>query len=456
MPINTCEDGAVTRFLRAHAASKDATVTHTLYTGGCFHIDWNCRACHPSKCIDVFRQKMAEGHQHGVVPCLTEQHTVIFPMYVDVDLKVPVQELSDEALHLMTSLLNQQLRRFYAEAPPLTFECVVCTKSKRAPEVSPGVFKLGVHLHWPQLLVEIDAARQIRHSMAVALEKRAWTAELGVDRVVWDEVLDDAVYRTGLRMLGAPKATRCGACKKEDMSCHVCGRMNNRHVVDDSVYQLRTVVVGEAVDAERKARYAANRTLLMRKTTVRSDEDKVTPGYRIYDGCSLAPAMQSAGARKRKVPDDDSNRVAPRFRKQAEVTNPRVHAVARDLLVQHSAQYAESRMTIRFDGKQYRVLLTGDGSGFCLNKGSAHRSQHVYMEILRAKSSKSYVSRMRCWCTKMVVHPVSGQTCKEFIGPEKTLTGEQAGRLFSAQPEAGESSTDRLDHYKNLLRQLEK
>ena len=457
MPINTLEDGAVNRFLRGHQASKDATVTHTLITGGKYHIDWNCRSCHPHKCIDVFRQKMAEGYQHACVPCLTEQHTAIFPMYVDVDLKVPVQDLTEETLHLMTTLVNQQLERFYKDAslPPITFECVVCTKSKAAPEVTPGMYKIGIHLHWPQLLVEIDSARQIRHSMAVALEKRAWMRELGVDRVVWNDVLDDAVYCTGLRMLGAPKAKKCTACSKsKDALCHVCNRMNNNHVIDESVYTLRMVVVGTAVDEERKARYSSNLTLLMRKTTVRSDEERVTPGYHIYDGCTLAPPMHTDG-RKRKAPDDDSNRVKPRFRKQSEVTNPRVHAVARELLVQHSPNYAESRMTIRFDGKQYMVLLTGDGSGFCLNKGSPHGSQHVYMVIQQGKSSKLYESHMRCWCTKMIVRPVSGQTCKEYRSPHKTLTSEQAARLFSSQPApGGGSSTDKLKEIETQIKDL--
>ena len=54
--------------------------------------------------------------------------------------------------------------------------------------------------------------------MVHGLDYLQWEDSLGLKRVDWADALDEDAYRTGLRMTGAPKATKCN-CEKNGIEC---------------------------------------------------------------------------------------------------------------------------------------------------------------------------------------------------------------------------------------------
>lgn len=412
-------------FLASRIVKSGGTETHTLFTGGCILL-------RPED-VEEFHSVMGGAIRQGAtIPSINEKRTTHFPLYLDVDLKVPVARLEADVVVRMASCVNAKVHLFFEGTPPPTV--VVCARGGAAKEVAPNAYKHGLHLHWPKLVVDVDRARQIRLAMVHALDFLDWTDALGTSRVDWDDALDDGAYRTGLRMVGAPKASPCKTCAKDKpVHCGECWKINNNHVVDERAYEFCTCLTGVDVDVALTRRLAGNATYLVQQTSVRC-KDASTPRtepYAVYANCPKVVDAPSAKRRKTTggggAPSGGSTRT--------EVTHERVLRVVRRHLVQHSPNYENSRARVFFDGKStYRVHLSGDGSNFCLNKGDHHTSEHVYMEIFQVRGRRGtsgyFASRMRCWCKKMTVRPASGKTCEEFRGDEKKLTPMEVPALF--------------------------
>lgn len=390
----------------------------------------------PEAMMDGFREHMARDVTASNVLSISENHTMVFPMYVDADIEgIPFPALDGEALLEIARILNTQVQRFFEDRHE-PFDCLVCNKGDTlGSALADGGFKHGVHFHWPHLMVNIDMAYQLRASMIAGLDRfDGWEALLGKERIPWESCIDGSVYSGGLRMVGAPKSVKCSACHgtcSEKKPCGTCGNANNGHIHAPGAYRLCMVVTGREVNAAKKAHIDANSVRLLKETTVRAKEGTVvTPGYRVYTGCPHVDAKMNGRKRSAGAANLAEKSVEPRFRRQPDITDPNIHRIAREHLVKHSPNYANARMIIRTDGKIYKVLLTGEGSNWCGNKNADHNRQHVYMEIVGGKSN-GYVSQMRCWCKCPTTEKrVGGRPCKDYVSPKRDLTKDEASHFF--------------------------
>ena len=234
----------------------------------------------------------------GAVPPLTENHTMVFPMYVDLDLEARVPELRTEVLERIVIRMNAQVQRFFEDRHP-AFECIVCDKSGGAKPLDGGMYKHGVHLQWPELRVTVDQAYELRVSMIAGLDMEDWAEGLDAARVDWDKAVDKAVYAKGLRMVGAPKANKCPKCGNQTARRAQCQRCKRKGVYDPSHYKIAFVVVGDERHEARTKYFADNVLRLLIATTVRCEDETVTPGYQRYVGCPVVP---SAGGKRAASP----------------------------------------------------------------------------------------------------------------------------------------------------------
>ena len=439
----------VHRFLsRVNERNKRAggQVTHTLITGAKMILtegdDMQELRAHIA---DVIRYNAdLLDPTRTCAPCLTELHTHIFPMYVDVDLRVPVAALARATIERIAAILCRQLLRFYPEADargPLS-RCVVCARSGDATSDAEGRYKHGLHLHWPEVVVEVDQARQILESMTAGLDREVWTEALGVARVDWEEALDRSVYNTGLRVIHCPKARKCTACNgKADAPCSTCGELNNRHEIDPRVYRFAMALQGGALSDEYRRELHAPLTRLVKATSVRVDTrfvNEVTPGYRIYDGCP--PVRAGAGGKRKRpgapgAPSADEKRLGRAYREREEVVHPAKLEIMRRLVTRHHPEYANSTLKVRvaeFKGvRKYSVLLSGDGSRYCMNKRDYHRGNNVFMEVWKDRNHSNGGARsvMRCWCRCPVVR-VGGGPCGTYTSPVVPVEDDDARVLF--------------------------
>lgn len=438
MPTNVM-GGPLALYLQRKPAGSNNPVSHALMTGGSAFVD--------DDCMNTFYMRAAESVRGENMPAVSEHHTPIFPFYVDKDLCITKEVISDAVIFRMAQVMTFQIQRFYEG---MVLQCIVCTKTLGAKLQADGTYKHGIHIHWPGARVNIDMALQIRMSMIVGLERESWQVDLGSNGINWHEVIDEAVYRTGLRMIGAPKASPCPSCKgKRGTHCAACHAYNNNKIVDMSVYKLHTALTGNEFDAALFSNLNGNLNQLLRKTSVRCREhETLTPGYAVYAGCPPVAASSTKKGKRKADPHDNSGKVEARFRRDSEVTNPQIVQIMRKRLMIHCKEYEQSRMRILYSNNEYRVILSGDGSTYCTNKADYHNGNHAYMVVKQSKS-KSYVSMMRCFCKKPTVR-ISGAPCSNWTGPSSTLEDSDIALLFKSC--SGGSTSSAMDPRNEMAR----
>lgn len=434
-------------------------ITHTLFTGGKFD------ASNPLLRRELY-ELMADDHcNRGLSVAINEIHSKEFPFYLDIDMKLPLPRVGDDAIRLVARVCCLQIARCYPpSARRQATSCVVCTKSKtgegRPVDSSPGLYKYGFHLHWPRLVVRVDQAFQLRACAVIGLKRRSdWSSEFGIARLDWEDVLDEAVYRApgkeersgGLRMIGAPKAQKCTSCRKSQTThCATCRGKNNRCVVDLASYSPRFHVEfgGEGEGGDRDVPLPKNWKQLLYLTSVRCEADSpLTQGYRPYEGCPLVPSpslLPVGKGKKRSLPtalESDAGKVGRTFATVVESED--VRSLMRRLLVRFSDHYSLSDLSVRTDqtGRKFRTILWGDGSTFCANKGCCHTSKRAYMDVFYSPRVSRYVCQMLCWSRKNVVRQ-GGLLCADYKSPPRELEADDV-RVLSVHAARSTSSAGR-------------
>jgi hypothetical protein len=127
--------------------------------------------------------------------------------------------------------------------------------------------------------------------------------------------------------------------------------------------------------------------------------------------------------------------------------------ILRTHLVKHSPMYERARMTVRYDNeRKYLVLLTGEGSHYCLNVERDHSSNHVYMVVRQGKNKKHH-SEMRCWCSKPDSVGKSGVTCAKYDLSRRDLSQDEVDHLFKHMAKGPKT---KLLHLQNELLEIQK
>ena len=431
--MNVCE-GAVYRYLQSLRKIDGGIHTHLLLTGGTAIVPdetWTSGGVEFKGLMEFYSMWANHMDNRGILPCVHENRTAFFPFYADLDWKVNMMYIDDEYILKIVSVMATQLMKFYPDQPN-RFKCIVCTKTGGADAVDDSKYKHGIHIHWPNVIVDVDRARQIRVGMISGLNKVK--SELGNPNL--EDCVDAAVYNTGLRMIGAPKASKCKACKKNSHDpCDVCHRLNFRHIIDPRAYGLRMALEGAQRSFEYEQSLRNKTALLVRSTSVRTNKPLTEP-YKVYEG---GPSVPDA---KRKRKDDFTKMDMGFKRRSTTVSDPVKIKVISDILVKFSPHYKESRLRVHFDTVSYRVLMDGDGATFCLNKGGFHKSQNVFMIIEKGRRSDRYEAVMKCWC-KCQTKRATGRMCCQYFSDPKQLERTQVNVLFASSAPSSSSSTMR-------------
>lgn len=417
--------------------TADNPATHLVLTGGTYQINRD-------EDFDELYMKLADhlGVSGVEMISVSENRTMTFPMYFDLDMKLPVPVLTHDAIRAVLCILIRQTLRFYPEdAHGRLGYVVVLDKTGEAPRVSAdsALYKHGLHVYFPRLLVDVNRAFQIRIGVLNGLmyHTGSWTEALGTDPGdEWNNIVDEAVYRTGLRMPYSPKATKCRACYGGN--CDACKGQNKRHVIDERVYNLCMVLDAHGErDAAEETILKGNMSRFLRACTVRAPSiASVTEGYEIYPGCPQLTSSQlynvsGVGGGKRKNPlplaslSGAASKRATERRFTEVLTSPKVNAIVLKYLKRFYEGYADCWTEVRRGGNTVRVALRGDNSKYCINKRGFHRSNNVYMEFVRSGEHARVF--MKCYC------------------PCKTSENRQWGHCSSMHTRQDHNSIDRAE-----------
>lgn len=149
--------------------------THVLMDGGILSV--------PYDEIREFYEKYVELVSSGIKLYVVEQKTEFFKFFIDFDYKAP-EKLDDDDLLQFCTIIHSVVQKG---------RCIIARARVRP--VGEGLLKSGVHIHWPDLVVNRTEALNLRTKII---------ASLGTGP--WDTVIDASVYSgSGLRMLWSHK-----------------------------------------------------------------------------------------------------------------------------------------------------------------------------------------------------------------------------------------------------------
>lgn len=457
--IDKCSCNSVGMFLRHHNmyinrhSGDQRCPTHldmSGHMGGQIH-------CRPGREEERFLELYATSVKYQQPLFLIEHRTSVFPMFFDIDEKrYDVVEWSKVDRIEYVNTIQRSTRRFFPdvedEAAAELFECNVCAPDKEVQhfyneageEVS---VKIGIHLHFANLLVNDANAKLIRAAAVAALEK-----DFPFNRKVlpegWDGVIDSSVYDSnGLRMLKSFKQIscpdKCGSSKRKNTGCITCNGTGK--VPQRRGYTPKWVIRGDngEVDEEETRRVREDFCYALSRVSIRTrGGDAVADArFRRFKGCPsfkvdvVEGRCGGGGAPRRRVHKNDetgAKEIGISKRKQALELTPsrrkalqqifhRINPVYKDIEIQDAVWLGNGRVP------QLCVRVEGQGSSWCSNKGADHGNNTIYFMVTPEGA------RQRCFSHK----EHCGVACHQYQGPIQPLVHPEGIILFESAGKKG-------------------
>lgn len=321
------------------------------------------------------------------------------------------------------------------------------------------LWKHGLHIHIPELIVNVDRAALLRMGLVDTLSKNDLEVEemlqdgkgKHVIHLQWEKIIDEGVYKHnlrggGLRMIGAPKSKRCPAAPHPRGTVCKC-QVNNGKLIDPYYYWPNRVYCGRIHTTMKPKDVSVPEDIkeLIKMTTVRcSAKVEETKGGIDYEGHRIKKdsmwATRDAPQRARFQLSKTEKLIARRrsynggidgntfLTDSAVIQDSAKLRVIRKVLVNCSGDgkgkhYANVKFVARvppLGGDRIIVTCSGEGAGFCLNLNGTHNSANVFMIIRREGGGKKranetlrYEGVIYCRCNHEIVRS-GGVMCKNF------------------------------------------
>lgn len=185
---------------------------------------------------------------------LVEYRTEAFPMFVDMDVRTNL-ESPDLDWSTYAATMQRDIKRFFpgvseSDMTERFMMLATCTQvaamESKTSDCGAKVYKTGLHIHFPNLLVGVHEAKLLRESAVAALQIDFPTIPGQAIELSggWNGILDDCVYgANGLRMIGACKCVTCPSCHgNRKKPCAQC--QNSRKSLVKRWYQVEFGVDG--------------------------------------------------------------------------------------------------------------------------------------------------------------------------------------------------------------------
>lgn len=423
-------------FVKMRANTRDTRpVTHLLLDGGKITV--------PPNREDEFLLKYAECMHRGSPLFLVETKTPIYKYMMDLDFAAAKVTGEDE-IEKVVKVVHATVALYFPTLTDSQRRMVVCrTDNKNITKDGVKLVKTGIHLIWPEILVDSPLALTVRGGVIYRL-----TEEFGVRENTnpWCDVVDRCVYvGNGLRMVGSRKMSNCPKCRnrpKKKSSCQECTRTGKK---DEGRVYLPTVVL-QGIDSlpnQEAYRQLDDIHTLVKQLSIRTTAEAplavtlpewselvVGTDEDLYDTQGKDGRRQGQ-KRRRKAEKANSDK---RTRLEEDVIGKHKNCNILDGLAKtdrrHKAVAAFIKKTFPNmpEVTQVHPTRTGDyylarsSSQYCMNKADYHNNTNVYFYIDRNGV------RQKCFCT-CAVNRAFGP-CSKYASDPHTYSSMMRGLLW--------------------------
>ena len=354
-------------------------LSHVLMDGGVLSV--------PFDKLDEFYTKYVECVRAGEKVFVVEQKTPTYNFFVDIDYK-NTEPLSIEEIQDICKVICDKVKRHGGK------ECLI---SVSEPKKAGNLVKTGIHLNWPNFVVNQASAIALREHILVAL----YAAKKSID---WNEIIDSSVYGdiqrrskgSGFRMPWSHKKAKHDAC--EGKGCDACtgsGKVTQGPYLPVFVYKtgpLSTLLrIDQMPDKD-----------ILAMSAVRTNKEEFvhieSPTRAVKEGAFTD--VQT----KDEFHDEETKMLVEEF-------------VRANLEGQ-----ADAHITKLFKFKnQYLASTT---SKYCENLKRSHGSNHVWFYISGDKITQ------KCFCRCETIRDRRDGFCKDFCGRRHTLSPAIVSKLY--------------------------
>tara|TARA_B110000444_G_scaffold208565_1_gene203015 strand:- start:8889 stop:10280 length:1392 start_codon:yes stop_codon:yes gene_type:complete len=338
--------------------------------------------------LNSFHEKYIEAIKGGERLYVVEQKSERYNFFVDIDYKDQEPLTLDEVKDICKIICDKVKRHGGRE----------CLISVAPPKPCGELTKTGVHMNWPNFVVDQDSAIALREHILIALSKaRGRTTD-------WNEIIDAAVYGnasrktkgSGFRIPWSYKRAKHGAC--DGRGCSGC----ERGKIDQLPY-LPIFVYKPGPPLSAILKIGQNTSLeILKMAVVRTNEPQTI--HVVPPSTILKEGSFTATQTKDEVRDDELRGMIEEFiRKNME---------------------GQGQAYVPKIFKKNDTYLVSTTSKYCENLKREHGSNHVWFIV----SGKTIIQK--CFCLCETLRGRRDGFCKDFCGRRHQLPNTIVERLY--------------------------
>jgi hypothetical protein len=352
-------------------------LSHVLMDGGKLSV--------PFDRLNDFYDKYIEAISSNEKLFVVEQKTPTYNFFIDIDYK-DKESLAIEEIKSICKIICDKVKRHGGKK---------CLISVSPPKTVGDFIKTGVHLNWPDFVVDQSSAIALREHVLVALA----TAKSSYD---WNDIIDAAVYGdirrktkgSGFRMPWSYKRAKHDACGGQ--GCPGCdkGKVNQLAYLPVFMYTpepLSTIIRVQPTPSVE----------LLKMSAVRTDAPQTA---------FVQPP--SAPIREGSFTEDET---------KDELQDEELKSLIQMFVRKNLEGQSNAYITKLF--KHKNTFLAATNSNYCENLRREHNSNHVWFII----SGKLIIQK--CFCRCETLRGRKDGFCKDFCGRRHELPSVIVNKL---------------------------
>lgn len=354
-------------------------LSHVLMDGGVLSV--------PFDKLNEFHEKYIEAVLSGEDLFVVEQKSPKYNFFVDIDYK-DERSLTVDEIQDICKIICDKVKRHGGK------ECLI---SVSPPKKAGELTKTGIHLNWPEFVVNQASALALREHILVALA----SVKSAMD---WNEIIDSSVYGSlerktkgsGLRMPWSKKMAKHMACGGQGCDkCNGKGKIIQVAYLPLFVYKhgpLSTLLkIGQTPDLE-----------ILKMSSVRTNQTE----YTIVE--SPSKVIKEGTFSEAQTRD--------------EIQNDEIRSLIEDFVQKHMDGQGGAIITKIFKHKD--TYLVSTNSKYCENLKRSHSSNHIWFYV------SGNVIAQKCFCRCETVRGRRDGFCKDFYGRKHLLPSKLVEKLY--------------------------
>ena len=353
-------------------------LSHVLMDGGVLSV--------PFDKLNDFYDKYIEAIKVGEKLFVVEQKTPTYNFFIDIDYKDETA-LSIEEIKSVCKIICDKVKRHGGKN---------CLISVSPPKKAGNLIKTGVHLNWPNYVVDQVSAIALREHVLIALSK----AKSSVD---WNEIIDASVYGdmhrktkgSGFRMPWSYKKAKHDACSGRGCTGCENGKVNQLAYLPVFMYTPEPLSTIIRVDSSPSVE-------ILKMSAVRTD------------------APQNVFIQPPSMPVREGSFTNEETKDELQDEELKSHI---ETFVRKNME-GQSNAFINKIFQNKTTFLVATTSNYCENLRREHGSNHVWFII----SGKLILQK--CFCRCETIRERRDGFCKDFCGRRHELPPNIIERLY--------------------------